>query len=179
MHCWHILKDVPKWMELKRNMDKPKSSGTKDATPERSNSNTVDLDPNDTSPSSSSRKRPIGRDAAKAAKKKASSVSLSHEYASKMHDLSVQKIELFKETEDERKVRLDEIVSLEKVKVEEAREHRKTMIELERERLALDKQRLNMEAEKKRRKRRSAFWPSTLINANPFNACTIKLCRRI
>ncbi|KAG8075975.1 hypothetical protein GUJ93_ZPchr0006g45573 [Zizania palustris] len=158
-------------------MDKPKNSATKDTTPERSNSNMVDLDPNDTSPASSSRKRPVGRDVAKAAKKKASSVS--QEYVSKMHDLSIQKIELFKEIEDERKIRLDEIVSLEKVKVEEAREHRRTMIELERERLALDKQHLNIEAEKKRRKRMSAFWLSTLINDNPFNACTIKLCRRI
>lgn len=167
MHCWHILKDVPKWMELKRNMDKPKSSGTKDATPERSNSNMVDRDPNDTSPSSSSRKRPIGRDVAKAAKKKASSVSLSHEYASKMHDLYVQKIELFKETEDERKVRLDEIVSLEKVKVEEAREHRKTMIELERERLALDKQRLNMEAEKKEKEEEERILAINLDQCQP------------
>ena len=31
-----------------------------------------------------------------------------------MHDLSVQKIELFKETEGERKARLDEIVTIEK-----------------------------------------------------------------
>ncbi|CAO1948923.1 unnamed protein product, partial [Urochloa humidicola] len=67
----------------------------------------------------------------------------------KMHDLSIQKIELFKETEGERKARLDEIVTLEKVKVEEAREHRKMMLDIERERLAMDKQRFLMEAEKK------------------------------
>jgi len=69
-----------------------------------------------------------------------------------MHDLSVQKIELFKETKGERKARLDEIVTLEKVKVEEAREHRKKMLDIERERLALDKQRLHMEAKKKEKK---------------------------
>ncbi|RLN42289.1 arginine and glutamate-rich protein 1-like [Panicum miliaceum] len=100
----------------------------------------------DASPSSSTGKRPKGRDAAKASNKKA---SVSSEYVSKMHDLSVQKIELFKETEVERKARLDEMVALEKVKVEEAREHRKMMLELERERLAMEQKRLQMEAKKK------------------------------
>ena len=54
----------------------------------------------------------MGRDTSKQAKKKAASAS--SEYVSKMHDLSVQKIELFKETEGERKARLDEIVTIEK-----------------------------------------------------------------
>ena len=92
----------------------------------------------------------MGRDTSKQAKKKAASAS--SECVSKMHDLSVQKIELFKETKGERKARLDEIVTLEKVKVEEAREHRKKMLDIEREMLALDKQRLHMEAEKKEKK---------------------------
>ena len=92
----------------------------------------------------------MGRDTSKQAKKKAASAS--SECVSKMHDLSVQKIELFKETEGERKARLDEIVTLEKVKAEEAREHRKKMLDIERERLALDKQRFHKEAEKKEKK---------------------------
>ncbi|CAN6178166.1 unnamed protein product [Urochloa humidicola] len=147
LHCWKILKDEPKWMELKTKMDNPQSSGSK------GNANAVerhilDVDPDSSAPPSSSGKRPMGRDAAKAAKKKATAAA-SSEYASKMHDLSIQKIELFKETEGERKARLDEIVNLEKVKVEEAREHRKMMLDIERERLAMDKQRFLMEAEKK------------------------------
>ncbi|CAO2167252.1 unnamed protein product, partial [Urochloa humidicola] len=137
MHCWKILKDEPKWMELIKKMDNPQSTGS------RENANVVqrhilELDPDSSAPPSSSGKRPMGRDAAKAAKKKA--VAAPSEYVSKMHDLSVQKIELFKETECERKARLDEIVTLEKVKVEEAREHRKMMLDIERERLAMDKQ---------------------------------------
>jgi len=43
----------------------------------------------------------MGRDTSKQAKKKAASAS--SEYVSKIHDLSIQKIELFKETEGERK----------------------------------------------------------------------------
>ncbi|CAN6203205.1 unnamed protein product [Urochloa humidicola] len=141
MHCWRILKDEPKWMELKSKMD----------TPQNSSSSThpldLNLDPDDPSPASSTGKRPMGRDAAKAAKKKAASSSSLE--LSKMHDLTVQKIELFKDSEVDRKARLDEMVALEKMKVEEAREHRKMMFDLEKERLALEQKRLQMEAEKK------------------------------
>ncbi|WVZ93109.1 hypothetical protein U9M48_039117 [Paspalum notatum var. saurae] len=140
MHCWHILKDEPKWLDLKRNMDRLKKS-SQEVTPQNSNSNTVDLDPNE--------ERPMGRDKAKAARKKATA---SYEFASKMHELSVQKMSLFKESEDERKAQLDEIVTPEKVKVEEAWEHRRTMEDLERERLAMDKQRLQMDAENQEKK---------------------------
>ncbi|CAL5075931.1 unnamed protein product [Urochloa decumbens] len=144
MHCWRILKDEPKWMELKSKMDNPQNSSSS-AQPLNLN-----LYPDDPSPASSTGKRPMGRDAAKAAKKKATS-SGSSEYASKLHELSVQKIELLKDTEAERKTRLDEIVALEKMKAEEAREHRKMMLELEKERLAMDQIRLQMEAEKKQK----------------------------
>ncbi|CAN6245418.1 unnamed protein product [Urochloa humidicola] len=86
MHCWKILKNEPKWMELKNKMDNPHSSGSKE------NANAVerhilDLDPESSAPPGSSGKRPMGRDAAKAAKKKAAAAS--SEYVSKMHDLSV------------------------------------------------------------------------------------------
>jgi hypothetical protein len=38
-----------------------------------------------------------------------------------MHELSIEKILLFKESEGERKFRRDEMVNLEKVKLDEAR----------------------------------------------------------
>jgi hypothetical protein len=150
MHCWHILKDEPKWMELKRKMDNPRNNASKENVLTSEQHNILDLDPIDSSPTSSTGKRPMVRDAAKAANKKAASAS--SEYVSNMHQLPAQEIELFKETKEtevQRKARLDEIVTLEKVKVEEAHEHRRMMLELERERLAMDKQRLQMEAEKK------------------------------
>ncbi|TVU42397.1 hypothetical protein EJB05_08799, partial [Eragrostis curvula] len=120
LHCWQILKDEPKWIELKRKMDNPQNSASSrdnDLTSEQHNF--LDLDSDVASPA---RKRPVGRDAAKAAKKKAPSAP--SEYTSKMHDLSVQKIDLFKETEVERKARLDAMLALEKVKANETREHR-------------------------------------------------------
>jgi len=33
MHCWKILKDEPKWMELKRKMDTPQNSGSRENIP--------------------------------------------------------------------------------------------------------------------------------------------------
>ena len=128
----------------------PQNNGSTENIPPSVQRDIFDLHPEKSSSTSPSRKRPMGKDTSKQAKKKAASAS--SEYVSKIHDLSVQKIELFKETEGERKARLDEIVTLEKVKVEEAREHRKKMLDIERERLALDKQRLHMEAEKEEKK---------------------------
>ena len=107
----------------------------------------------------------MGRDTSKESKKKAGSAS--SEYMSKMHDLSVQKTELFKETEGERKTQLDEIVTIEKVKVEEAREHCKMMLDIERERLALDKQRLQNEAEKKEKEEDERILASNLDQCLP------------
>ncbi|TVU25786.1 hypothetical protein EJB05_28295, partial [Eragrostis curvula] len=148
LHCWQILKDEPKWMELKRKMDNPQNSSASrdnDLTSEQHN-NFVDLDPDN---ASAARKRPMGRDAAKAAKKKAALDS--SEYASKMHDLSVQKVELFKETEAEKKARLSEMLALEKVKANETREHRQSMLELEKKRVAMEEKRLQMKAQKEER----------------------------
>jgi hypothetical protein len=141
MHSWNILKDEPKWIELKRMMDdKPQSSSAGDAATQDSNSSTMPIDLEVSPLSSSTRKRLMGRDATKAKRKKAKSTS--HDYGAKMHEVSIEKILLFKESEAERKVQLAEMVNIEKVKVEEAREHRKMMIDLEKEMLELDKKRL-------------------------------------
>jgi hypothetical protein len=70
--------------------DKPQVSSVKDAATQDSNSSMTHLDPNMSSPGSSTRKRIMGRDAAKAERKKAALAS--HEYASKMHELSIEKI---------------------------------------------------------------------------------------
>jgi hypothetical protein len=117
--------------------DKPQASSAGDAATQDSNSSTTPFDPDVSSPSSFTRKHPMGRDAAKSERKNATLAS--HEYATKIHELSIEKISLFKESEAEWKVRLDEMVHIEKVKVEEAWEHHKIMIDLEKEMLELDK----------------------------------------
>jgi hypothetical protein len=66
MHCWNILKDEPKWIELKRRMDdKSQSSSAEDAATQDSNSSTKPIDLEVSPSRSSTRKRPMGRDAAK------------------------------------------------------------------------------------------------------------------
>jgi len=83
MHCWNILKDEPKWMDLKRKMDRPEDNVAGLDAAQACNS--VDLDPPLSFPSRSTGKRPMGRDAAKAARKKASSsFAGSSEHASKL-----------------------------------------------------------------------------------------------
>jgi hypothetical protein len=79
--------------------DKPQSSSTGDAATQDSNSSTMPIDLEVYPPSSSIRKHPMGRDAAKAERKKAKSAS--HDYATKMHELSIENISLFKESETE------------------------------------------------------------------------------
>jgi hypothetical protein len=80
MHCWNILKDEPKWIELKRNMDdKSQSSSTGDAATQDSNSSTMRIDLEVFPLSSSTRKCPMERDAAKAERKKVKLAS--HDYA--------------------------------------------------------------------------------------------------
>jgi hypothetical protein len=91
MHCWNILKDKPKWIELKRKMDeKPQSSSAGDAATQDSNTSTMPIDLEVSPLSSSTGKRPMGRDVVKAERKKAKSAP--HDYAAKMHELSIEKI---------------------------------------------------------------------------------------
>jgi hypothetical protein len=85
-----------------------------------------------------------------------------------MHELSIEKVSLFKESEAERKVQLDEMVNIEKVKVEEAREHPKVMIDLEKERLELDKKRLQIEAEKKDKEEDARILAIKLDECQPY-----------
>jgi hypothetical protein len=82
--------------------------------------------------------------------------------------LSIEKISLFKESEAKQKVRLDEMVNIEKVNIEEAREHRKIMIDLEKERLELDKKPLQIEAEKKEKEEDERILAIMLDQCQPY-----------
>jgi len=86
MHCWDLLKDEPKWMELNIRGARP---GDDDAIADHIPN--IDHDPETPSSQYSGSKRPMGRDAAKReAKKSASSSPLdSSQYVSKLQDLSI------------------------------------------------------------------------------------------
>ncbi|GJN26225.1 hypothetical protein PR202_gb14140 [Eleusine coracana subsp. coracana] len=94
MHCWEIMKDEPKWQDPKT------GASAKQATGEGFGDDPINLGDDNCSPTTATEKRPIGRDSAKAAKKKANSTpgsSSSSEYASTMKELSLQKISIFQE----------------------------------------------------------------------------------
>ncbi len=153
-------------MDLKRKVDRAEDNVASLGGAQACNS--VDLDPPLSSPSISTGKRPMGRDAAKGARKKASSSSGgSSEYASKMHDLLIEKIAFFRESESDRKARLDDIISLDKAKADEARDHRRMMLELERERVAMERKRLQMEEDKKTIEEEERIMAIKLENCTP------------
>jgi hypothetical protein len=74
---------------------------------------------------------------------------------------------LFKESEAKRKVRLDEMVNIEKVKFEEAKNHHK-MMDLEKERLELNKKQLQIEAEKKEKEEDERILTIKLDQCQPY-----------
>ena len=105
-------------------------------------SNHIDLDGAEAStPSTGRGKRPIGRDAAKQRNKKSASLvtsSVSSEYASKMHDLFIDRFSFMKENQIEKNTRLAELAQLEKEKIDHH-------MDLEERRLALEARRLAKE----------------------------------
>ena len=100
MHCWRYLKDEPKWMEVTAGNSKAieVEDDNYDTT---AGSNHIDLDGAEAStPSTGRGKRPIERDAAKQRNKKSASPvasASSSEYASKMHDLFIDRFSFMRE----------------------------------------------------------------------------------
>ncbi|WVZ77282.1 hypothetical protein U9M48_025167 [Paspalum notatum var. saurae] len=83
MHCWDLLKDEPKW----RDPPEPEGEGFEDDGSDDSNRVATNGD-------KSAGKRPMGRDKAKAKSKRSKTVSGDGEYATRLQDLSIQKISI-------------------------------------------------------------------------------------
>jgi len=116
LHCWEIMKDEPKWQDPKvRSFGK---SGGRDGA--------INLGGDNSSPSGSAEKRPPGRDTSKVAKKKAKSSAgsaSSTEYASKMQDLSLQKISMMQEETARKNDRFQQLALIDEKRYEEMRSH--------------------------------------------------------
>ncbi|CAN6270842.1 unnamed protein product, partial [Urochloa humidicola] len=101
LHCWNLMKDEPKWREPKGRAGKScGGDGLADAP--------INLGDDDSVPNNEAGYRPMGRDQAKAAKKKANSCASStssSEYAAKMQDLSLQKMSMIQEESDRKSLR--------------------------------------------------------------------------
>jgi hypothetical protein len=114
MHCWDIMKDEPKWMDMKHNKGPLSVQAYGGGDPIMQGSNSVP-DAYSPPPASDAGKRPLGHDASKVAHKKAatgSSSSLQSDFASIMQELTLSKNNLWDKELSRRVVRDDETMRM-------------------------------------------------------------------
>ncbi|CAN6164283.1 unnamed protein product [Urochloa humidicola] len=142
LHCWEIMKHLPKWQ------DPP---GTAAAVGEGFGDDTINLEEENCNPSASAGNRPMGRDSAKAAKKKENSSTgsqSSSEYAARMQDLSLQRNSIMQEEVVRKNERFQQLASIDEKRYEEMRSHNKALLECEQERTQIMCEKHDMERQK-------------------------------
>jgi hypothetical protein len=143
MHCWNELKDEPKWMDV-ANKGAVVPEAPTQHTPQ--DSNTGDQDGSADQAGGSTGKRPMGRDAAKKKKANSSSSGGSVEYASKFHDLSLEKLGYLKDSDDDRRSKMARLVEIEEERCSTMKVHRER-------RLALEERKVRLQEEEAERRR--------------------------
>nr|TKW13228.1 hypothetical protein SEVIR_5G086400v2 [Setaria viridis] len=123
MHCWDLLKDEPKWMELNIRGARP---GDDDAIADHIL--TVDRDLETPSCQCSGSKRPMGRDATKRQAKKSASSSPSD---------SSQYISMWQEENAKKDFRYEQMAAIESQRYDEVRQHNQHMAAIEEEKLRI------------------------------------------
>jgi hypothetical protein len=147
MHRRDIMKDEPRWQEVKHNKGSWQHPVDVGLDPFVDGSMSIHQGAEDTSTG----KRPIGRDASKSAWKKSASTSSSSadmKFATNLQELSIGKMTQWKEDSDRRCSRDDQLIVIEKLKHEDQVRLDREKLDLERERLEL--QRLAEERERER-----------------------------
>lgn len=149
MHCWEIMKGEPKWQEPKQRGVAGSAEGDGFGDEMNPDSNTVDGDNPDIA--GSAEKRPMGRDSAKAAKKKANcstGSTSSSEYASRMQDLSLQKISILQEDVVRRGERFQKLASIDEKRHKEMRSHNQSVLYIQKEKVRIMREKHDMAKEK-------------------------------
>ncbi|CAO2201670.1 unnamed protein product [Urochloa humidicola] len=169
LHCWNLMKDEPKWREPKGKAGKScGGDGLPDAP--------INLGDDDSVPNNEDGYRPMGRDQAKAAKKKANSCAgstSSSEYAAKMQDLSLQKMSMMQEESDRKSLRFQQLASIDEKRLEEVRCHNQSLLECEQEKIRIMREQQVMERKMAaRRRRKEVNEEDERILAVDLNACT-------
>ncbi|TVU35356.1 hypothetical protein EJB05_17242 [Eragrostis curvula] len=148
MHCWEIMKDEPKWQD-------PKSRAFGNAVRgDGFGEDRINLGDDNSVPTESGEKRPMGRDRAKALKKKANSdagSASSSEYAERMQEISLQKMSIMQEESVKKTDRFQQLACIDEKRYDEMRSHNEALFLLEQEkvRIMLEKHdREQAEAEK-------------------------------
>ncbi|CAN6233208.1 unnamed protein product, partial [Urochloa humidicola] len=106
------------------------------------------------SPHGSSGKRPMGRDSAKAAKKKANSSAgstSSSEYASRMQDVSLQKFSILQEEAVRKSDRFQQLACIDEKRFEEMRSYNRLLLECEQEKIRIMREKHDMDMQKEER----------------------------
>ncbi|PWZ06693.1 Transcription factor GAMYB [Zea mays] len=96
-------------------------------------------------------KRPVGRDRAKAANKKSKSVSgdtSSSEYASRMQDLSIQKINIMQEESVRKGERFQQLATIDEKRYQEMRSHNQSVLDIEQEKVRIMREKHDREEKK-------------------------------
>jgi hypothetical protein len=148
------MKDEPKWKETKHNKDGRYNPFDVGADPFVEGSTSVDQQGKDTP----SDKRPLGRDATKASRKKSattSSSSVGTDFAANLQELSIGKMNQWREEIDRRSSRDEQLIAIERLKHEDKVRLDREKLELERERIELLRRAEEREREKAERQRRA------------------------
>jgi hypothetical protein len=140
------MKDEPKWQD-----PKPRAFA-KSAGGDGFGEDTINLGDDNSSPTGSAEKRPMGRDSAKAAKKKANSSMGSasfSEYASRMQDLYLQKISILQEESVRKNDRFQQLACIDEKRFEEMRSHNQSLLLIEQEKIRIMREKHDMDKEEK------------------------------
>jgi len=149
LHCWDIMKDNPKWQH-------PKARAVgKSAGGDGFGLKTINLGDDKSSPTGSAEKSPLGRDLAKATKKKANSSAgsaSSSEHASRMQDLSLQKISILQEESVRKNEWFQQLAYIDEKRFEEMRSYNQSLLTIEQEKMRIMREQHDMDKERKEKK---------------------------
>eukprot|EP00267_Zea_mays_P031122 XP_008663107.2 uncharacterized protein LOC103641541 [Zea mays] len=137
LHCWAILKDQPKWM------DNHMGQQNQQANANPTHSNTVNVDAEESVPSSFTSKRPLGRDSSKEKAKRTKSVDTSSsdsEFMTRMGDLSLERLSVYKTVVTTEEKKLDSMNRNERQKLLLEKKLNLEKLRLERQKLKEDKE---------------------------------------
>ncbi|WVZ84950.1 hypothetical protein U9M48_031916 [Paspalum notatum var. saurae] len=140
MHCWELLKEEPKWRDP---TDQTAEGFIEDGS--------QDSDRQEQDCDKSTGKRPMGRDRAKAHSKKAKSVSgdtTSSDYATRLQDLSLQKISIMQEENTRKGERFQRLAAIDEQRYEQLRCHNQSVFDLEQEKVKIMREQHEMHTKK-------------------------------
>lgn len=143
------MKDEPRWQDAKSR------ANSKSAAGEGFGEDTINLEDGNCSPTRATETRPMGRDQAKAAKKAANSSggsASSSEYASRMEDLSLQKISIMQTEFDRKNERFQQLERIDEKRYVEMQSHNAALLAIEQEKLQFKRLQYDKKQEDKERK---------------------------